>query len=206
MTNNRIERRVDAIVFDLGGVILEIDFGRVFSVWAGYAGVTPESIRERFRMDAAYERHERGEITAREYFASLRNSLGLLLSDAQFEAGWVEVVRGEIPGIAQLIAQAAQRWPLYVFSNTNAMHYSHWAPAHAGLLQRFRRLFMSHEIGLRKPEARAFRHIAAEIGVDLPNILFFDDTAENVAAAQSLGMQAILVRGTGDMQNILAGI
>lgn len=206
MTNNRIERRVDAIVFDLGGVILEIDFGRVFSVWAGYAGVTPESIRERFRMDAAYERHERGEITAREYFASLRNSLGLLLSDAQFEAGWVEVVRGEIPGIAQLIAQAAQRWPLYVFSNTNAMHYSHWGPSHAGLLRRFRRLFMSHEIGLRKPEAHAFRHIAAEIGVDLPNILFFDDTAENVEAAQSLGMQAILVRGTGDMQNILAGI
>ena len=157
-------------------------------------------------MDAAYERHERGEITAQQYFASLRGSLGLALSDAQFEAGWNEVVRGEIPGVAALLAQAAQRLPLYVFSNTNAMHYAHWGPSHAGLLKTFRRLFMSHEMGLRKPEARAFEHIAAEIGVRLPNILFFDDTAENVHAARALGMRAVLVRGTDDVREVLAKI
>ena len=206
MTEMPVRSGVDAIVFDLGGVLLEVDFGRVFAAWAECAGVSPESIRARYRMDAPYEQHERGEITARQYFASLRNSLGLALSDAQFEAGWNEVVRGEIPGVGELLAQAAQRLPLYVFSNTNAMHYAHWGPSHAGLLKMFRRLFMSHEIGLRKPEARAFEYIGAEIGVGLPNILFFDDTPENVHAARALGMQAVLVRGMDDMREVLAKI
>ena len=199
-----VQARVEAVVFDLGGVILEIDFGRVFAAWAEYAGVSPEVIRARYRMDAAYEQHERGEISARQYFSSLRDSLGISLSDAQFEAGWNEVVRGEIPGVAALIAQAAQRLPLYVFSNTNAMHYAHWGPSHAGLLKRFRRLFMSHEMGLRKPEARAFEHIAAEIGVRLPKLLFFDDTAENVHAALALGMQAVQVTSTEDVRIALS--
>ena len=199
-----VQARVEAVVFDLGGVLLEIDFGRVFAAWAEYAGVSPEVIRARYRMDAAYEQHERGEISARQYFSSLRDSLGISLSDAQFEAGWNEVVRGEIPGVAALIAQAAQRLPLYVFSNTNAMHYAHWGPSHAGLLKRFRRLFMSHEMGLRKPEARAFEHIAAEIGVRLPKLLFFDDTAENVHAALALGMQAVQVTSTEDVRIALS--
>ncbi len=199
-----VQARVEAVVFDLGGVILEIDFGRVFAAWAEHAGASPEAIRARYRMDAAYEQHERGEISARQYFASLRESLGISLSDAQFEAGWNEVVRGEIPGVAALIAQTAQRLPLYVFSNTNAMHYAHWGPSHAGLLKRFRRLFMSHEMGLRKPEARAFEHIAAEIGVRMPNILFFDDTAENVHAALALGIQAVQVTNTEDVRIALS--
>ncbi len=197
---------IEAIVFDLGGVLLELDFGRVFAAWAKHAGVSPAQIRAGYRFDAAYERHERGEITAREYFASLRESLGLALTDAQFEAGWNEVVRGEIPGVAELIARAAPRVPLYVFSNTNAMHYAHWRPGHARLLQSFRRLFLSFEMGLRKPEARAFEHLAAEIGVPFARILFFDDTAENVLAARALGMQAVQVRGTHDVREALAKI
>ena len=197
---------VEAIVFDLGGVILEIDFGRVFAAWAQQAGVATELIRSRFSLDAAYGRHERGEITAQQYFASLRESLGLALSDAQFESGWNEMVRGEIPGVAALITQAAQRFPLYVFSNTNAMHYAHWGPSHARLLQSFRHLFLSYQMGLRKPEAAAFGHIAAQIGVPLANILFFDDTPENVEAARTLGMQAVQVNGIGDVQRTLSAL
>ncbi len=84
------------------------------------------------------------------------------------------------------------------------MHYAHWGPGHAGLMQRFKRLFLSFEMGLRKPEALAFAQIAREIGVPMGRILFFDDTAENVDAALALGMQAVLVRGTGDVRAALA--
>ncbi|MFM9967557.1 MAG: HAD family hydrolase [Burkholderiales bacterium] len=192
--------KVEAVVFDLGGVLLEVDFDRVFASWAASAGVPAESIRARFSFDAAYERHERGEISAAQYFASLRDSLGLPLADAQFEQGWNQCVHGEIPGVASLVEQAARRLPLYVFSNTNAMHYQHWGPSHAALLKTFRRLFMSFQMGRRKPEAAAFKFIAAEIGVNLENILFFDDTLENVLAARALGMQVVEVRGIGDLE------
>ncbi len=197
---------VDAVVFDLGGVILEVDFNRVFDAWAGAAGVPAAQILERFRLDAAYERHERGEIDANQYFAALRETLGLSLSDAQFAAGWNCMVGAAVAGAPEVLVAAERRWPLYVFSNTNAMHYAHWGPGHAGLMQHFKRLFLSFEMGLRKPEALAFAQITREIGVPMGRILFFDDTAENVDAALALGMQAVLVRGTGDVRAALAGL
>lgn len=197
---------VEAVVFDLGGVLLEVDFGKVFTAWADSAGMPAAGIRQRFRFDAAYERHERGEIGAPQYFAALRESLNLDLSDEQFRRGWNQCVRGEIPGVADLLWQFGSRLPLYVFSNTNVAHYSDWGPRYRGLLQPFRRLFFSFEMGMRKPEARAFEFIAAEIGARLPKILFFDDTAENVHAARVLGMQAVHVRGNEDLQSALASL
>jgi glucose-1-phosphatase len=69
----------DALLFDLGGVVFGIDFERTFAVWAERAGVEVATVRDRFKMDRAYERHERGEIDEKEYFAALRSSLGLSL-------------------------------------------------------------------------------------------------------------------------------
>jgi epoxide hydrolase-like predicted phosphatase len=198
--------KVEAVVFDLGGVLLEVDFGEVFAAWGRSAGIPAATLRQRFRLDEAYEQHERGEIDATAYFATLRESLSLDLTDEQFAQGWMECVRGEIPGVAGLIAQFESRLPIYVFSNSNVAHYLDWGPRYRGLLQSFRRVFLSFEMGLRKPEARAFEFIAAEIGVSLPNILFFDDTEENVLGARALGMQAVHVHGNEDLRSALAGL
>lgn len=195
---------IDAVVFDLGGVLLEVDFGKVFAAWARSAGASATTLRQRFRFDEAYERYERGEIGATAYFATLRESLSLDLSDEQFALGWQECVRGEISGVSDLIAQFGSRLPLYVFSNSNPAHYLDWGPRYSGLLQSFRRVFLSFEMGMRKPEVRSFEFIAAEIGVSLPNILFFDDTEENVLAARALGMQAVQVCGNEDLRSALA--
>jgi putative hydrolase of the HAD superfamily len=200
------QRAVEAVVFDLGGVLLEVGFESVFASWAADAGMTAASIRERFHFDAAYQQHERGEINASQYFDSLRQSLNLDLTEEQFHRGWNECVRGEIPGVAALVGEFGARFPIYVFSNTNAAHYSDWGPRYQHLMQPFRRLFMSHEMGMRKPEVRAFEFIASEIGVSLPNILFFDDTAENISGARALGMQAVHVRDIGDIRSALAGL
>jgi putative hydrolase of the HAD superfamily len=69
-------------------VVFDIDFGRAVASWAAAAGVPVETIRARFVMDVAYERHERGELAAGEYFAALRASLGIDVPDAALVAGW----------------------------------------------------------------------------------------------------------------------
>ena len=56
--------KIDALLFDLGGVVFEIDFNRMFARWAAYAGEEPETIRARFSLDAFYARHERGAALA----------------------------------------------------------------------------------------------------------------------------------------------
>jgi putative hydrolase of the HAD superfamily len=178
---------IDAVVFDLGGVVLDIDFGRALSAWAASAGCPVESLAARFRPDASYEAHERGELDAAGYFAALRSTLGIALSDAEFERGWNALLVGPVAGIAQVIRDTAALRPIYLFSNSNPTHQRRWASDHRALLAPFVRQFVSSELGLRKPTRAAYDHVAAAIGVPPARIGFLDDSAENVTGALRAG-------------------
>ena len=129
----------DALLFDLGRVVLDIDFGRVTACWAGHAACAPALLAERFSSrDEIFRRHETGEISDAEFFEYLRAALGIGITDAQFLEGWNAIFAGEMPGIAPLLARAAKRLPLYAFSNTNAPHAEHFSTAYAGVLGHFR--------------------------------------------------------------------
>ena len=92
-----------------------------------------------------------------------------------------------MPGIAQLLARAAQRLPLYAFSNTNSAHVEYFSGQYADVLGHFREIFLSSAIGLRKPDAAAYDHVVKAIGVPAERIVFFDDLAENIEGAQGAG-------------------
>jgi hypothetical protein len=103
----------DALLFDLSRVVIDIDFNRAFSRWAGHARCDQKLIRERFRHDdAAYKRHQRGEIDSEEFLANLRASLAIDISDAQLLDGWNSILVGEMPGVSELLAKAAGSFPL----------------------------------------------------------------------------------------------
>ena len=183
--------KVDAIVFDFGGVLVDIDFRRAFTAWGAAAGLPADAIAARFTVDEACCAHERGEIDDRAYFAHLRSSLGLTgLSDEQMLAGWNAIIGGPIPGIETLVQRLASRLPLYVFSNTNPAHVAHFAPRLHRLLAHFRRTFVSCELGRRKPEAEAFARLSELIDLPPGRLAFFDDVEANVAGARRAGLQA----------------
>lgn len=197
---------VRALLFDLGGVVLEIDFDRVLRAWADSARCESAALRQRFAFDDAYERHERGELDAAGYFAALRLNLGLQLSDENFTAGWNDLYVGPMAQVPAMLAAAGQHLPLYAFTNSNPTHQREWSTRFADELSVFHSVFVSSELGLRKPDPAAFVAVAERTGFRAPQILFFDDTAENVAGAQTSGMQALLVQATNDIREVLHGL
>jgi glucose-1-phosphatase len=197
----------DALLFDLGRVVLDIDFDKTLACWAGHAGCEVASLVGRFSSrDEIYQRHERGEISDAEFFAGLRRLLGIKISDAQFLEGWNALFAGEMPGIAPLLKRAANHLPLYAFSNTNGAHVEHFSVAYADLLGGFREIFLSSTIGLRKPDAAAYDHVVNAIGVPASRIVFFDDLAENVEGARARGLTAVQVTSSDDVARALAAL
>lgn len=190
---------VDALLFDLGKVIIDIDFERVWASWARGANCPVDKIRTRIGSYEPYLRYECGAMSLEEYFAHLRGALGVDLTDAQLLAGWNAIFVGEIPGITKVLEAAKARFPLYLFSNTNSAHEARWSVDYAHVLSHFKKLFVSSTIGLRKPDRAAFEHVVAEIGVPAERVLFFDDLAENVEGARAVGLQAVQVTGTHDV-------
>ena len=194
---------VNALLFDLGGVVIDIDFNRVFTHWAHAAAVPAAVLKSRFSFDAAYEAHETGQISGREYFDTLRKTLGIELTDEQFTDGWNQVFVGEMPGVNGLLQQAKQLLPLYAFTNSNNIHQEVWEKKFAGILSHFTKVFNSSGIGARKPETEAFRIVADAMGVDVGDILFFDDGIENVEGARRAGLMAVYVKSTTDVARSL---
>jgi putative hydrolase of the HAD superfamily len=196
----------DALLFDLGRVVLDIDFSRALACWAGHAGCEPTHLIGRFSQNDIYKRHERGEISDAEFFAASRASLGIEMSDAQFLEGWNAIFAGEMPEIAALLARAARRLPLYAFSNTNRAHEAHFTQHFADVLGHFQKLFLSSTIGLRKPDAAAYDHVVKAIGVPAGRIVFFDDVMENIEGAKARGLMAVHVTSTRDVADALAAL
>jgi glucose-1-phosphatase len=196
----------DALLFDLGRVVLDIDFSQAIACWAAHAGCAPADILARFTRDEAYQRHEMGLISDADYFAALRASLGIGISDHQFLEGWNAIFAGEMPGIADLLARAAKRLPLYVLSNTNRPHVEHFSVAYADLLDHFSELYLSSTIGLRKPDKAVYDHVVQAIGVPASRIVFFDDLAENVDGARACGLKAVHVKSSEDVAATLAAL
>jgi glucose-1-phosphatase len=195
----------DALLFDLGRVVIDIDFDRAFSRWAGHARCDQKLISERFRHDdTAYKRHERGEIDSEEFFDNLRASLAIDISDAQLLEGWNSILVGEMPGVSELLAKAAGSFPLYAFTNSNREHEQYWSKQFSCLLSNFKEVYVSSTIGLRKPEAEAYDYVVRAIGVSADRIVFFDDSLENIEGARARGLQAVHVKSGADLADALA--
>jgi len=194
--------KVEAVVFDLGGVLVDVAFGRAFAAWAAAAGVPADAVAARFSVDDACRAHERGELDDRAYFAHLRRTLGIALADEAMLAGWNAIIGEPMPGIEPLLRELSARRPLYVFSNTNPAHIAHFTPRLASLLRHFRGTFTSCELGRRKPEPEAFARLASRIGLPASALAFFDDVEENVAGARRAGLQAHRVASAAEIRAI----
>jgi len=193
----------DALLFDLGRVVLNIEFPRALACWAGHAGCAPADLAARWVVDESYHHHERGTISDEAFFGNLRRSLGIAITDEQFLEGWNAIFAGEMDGIAPLIERAAKHFPLYVYSNTNRPHIACFTEIHADTLKPFRELYYSSTIGHRKPDAAGFDHVVNAIGLPASRIVFFDDLLDNVEAARARGLKAVHVTSSRDVADAL---
>jgi glucose-1-phosphatase len=185
---------VTALLFDIGGVVVDIDFGRAFRAWSDASGESVEVIRSRFEADPAFARYELGQLGDSEYIESLRRTLHLDISDRTLLQGWLDVLLGPVPGVEILLENASAQFPLYALSNSNPSHWRVCSARYPAVLGFFDDVFVSFQLGVRKPDPRAYTYALDHISCRPSEVLFFDNSVVNVRAARDLGMPAMLVR------------
>lgn len=183
--------RFKAILFDLGNVVIHIDFRRVLASWSRASGVSADDLARRFVAEEVYEQHERGEVSGEEYHRHLNRMLEMEISFEHFVVGWNEVLGEVVAETAEFLRDADGKIGLYAFTNSNELHRTVWSERYKETLSHFQKVYCSSQLGMRKPEPEAFRAILKDMGVEASQVVFLDDLKENIEAARALGLTTI---------------
>lgn len=185
---------------------MDIRFPQVFDYWAQASGTPASVLADRWSMDAAYEAHEIGAISFEDYCDSLRASLGIELSIDDWRLGWNSLFAGPFHDVVEAIHGLPDHVNVFGFTNTNNEHVACWRPRYQEPLSSFEKIYISSEIGQRKPDVAAYHAVCADIGEAPEQVLFFDDSIPNIEGARQAGLQTVHVREPADVIGRLASL
>jgi HAD superfamily hydrolase (TIGR01509 family) len=180
---------IAAIAFDLGNVLVAVDHLRFCRRLAALAGLPPQKVYAEVFQSGLEPGYDTGRVASREFHRLIRDHFRLKLPYARFREFWTEIFE-PLEDMEEVAARLARRYPLYMVSNTNPLHFRYIEAHFSGLLAHFRALVLSYRVGSRKPEAGIFQALIRKAGVPPPQILFIDDKADFVAAARTHGLAA----------------
>ncbi|QBC00635.1 glucose-1-phosphatase [Enterobacter cloacae] len=192
-------------IFDLGNVIVDIDFNRVLGAWSDFSRVPLATLKQSFVMSETFHQHERGEISDEEFAERFCHELDLPLSYEQFSHGWQAVfvaIRPEVTNIMHKLREQGHR--VVVLSNTNRLHTTFWPEEYPEVKAAADKIYLSQEMGMRKPEARIYQAVLQAEGYTAGDAVFFDDNVDNIEGANQLGITSILVTGKETIPNYFA--
>ena len=192
-----------AVLLDLGNVVLGVDFRRVFTHWAELAGVDEQRFYDRWEICQAYRAHETGDMAFEEYCGVLGERFEVDLPPGQWREGWNAIWTDPFHDVIELLPRVAERYHLCCFTNTNDTHAKSWRRRFPDCLASFATIYVSSEIGHRKPDTRAFEYVCGEMDTLPEHTLFLDDTLENVGGARAAGLCARHVRSEKEVVEAL---
>ncbi|MBU2644952.1 HAD family phosphatase [bacterium] len=192
---------IEIILFDLGGVLVELTGVPTMLAWTCNE-YSEEELWEAWLRSPAIRSFETGQSTTEQFAADLIREMKLPVGATEFINTFTMWPRGLFPGVASLLQRLQKDYTLACFSNSNELHWPRLM-VEMGLQQLFEHHFASHLIGRLKPDKSAFEYVLQHLGSDASSVLFLDDNELNVNGARKAGMRAARVKGPLQIEQVL---
>ena len=185
----KASRVPQAVVFDLGKVLLDFDYGILARRMASQSSLSAEEILTVVNQTPLLHRYETGLISDLEFYDAVVKATGFRGTEEEF-LNWFGDIFTEITPMVELQKELVCRGvPTYVFSNTNAQAIRHVRKSFA-FYRQFTGEVLSYEVGSMKPDSRIYEAVECVSGFTGNDLLYLDDRPENIAAGDSRGWQA----------------
>lgn len=189
------------IIFDLGGVILNLDNRRTEEA---FAKLGVKNMRQYFGLghaDSFFKDYEVGKITDQQFIDSIRTMGGLDgVTDQEIIEAWNALLLDFPVERIGLLRELGKHYRIFLFSNTNSLHLAALRNIYSqtfgtGTLDdHFERTYYSHLLGMRKPGKDSYEYILQENNLNGPETLFVDDAIVNVEGAEQAGLKGLYLR------------
>jgi glucose-1-phosphatase len=194
---------VEFVLFDLGGVLIELGGVEALQELAGIAD--NEEVWRRWLTCPWVRKFERGQCSATEFSTGVVTDWQLDISPERFLKVFRDWPIGPFPGAQDLLDETRRSASIGCLSNTNSMHWSHQS-AEWPMLGMFDLTFLSFELGLVKPDADIFEAVADHLPVSRERVLYLDDVALNTDAARTFGFRSEQVHGPDECRMVLSEV
>lgn len=194
----------DAVIFDLGGVILNIDYNKTITA---FQKLGMEDFDEKFsqaQQTSLFDDFETGKISAQHFINKLLPCLKPGTSANAVVHAWNELILDVPSKKLELLEKLKSKYPVFLLSNTNELHIPvvrrKWAEVTDKPMEHyFDHIYFSHEIHLRKPHVEIFEFVCQRENLTKERTLFIDDSIQHVEGAKKAGLQAKHLTNADDL-------
>lgn len=189
-----IANSIDALIFDLGGVIINVDYNKTIQAFEKLGMYDFHSVYSQAKQTNLFDDFETGNISAQHFINRLLHYLPPGTSPNKVVQAWNAMVLDVPAEKIALLDRLKEKYPIYLLSNTNELHIPlvrrEWAKiTNRPIESYFNKVYFSNEIKLRKPHLEIFKFVCEDQNLRPATTLFIDDSIQHIDGAKEYGLQ-----------------
>ena len=199
---------INAIIFDLGGVLLDINYRLTIEAFNNVGCSDFESIYTQQKQSQLFDDFETGKVSSETFRKSLQKQMEFSISNVEFDNAWNKMLLQLPEQRIELLEKLNKKFSLFLLSNTNEIHIKAFKKIISSSIgyerfeNCFKKVYFSSEIGNRKPNASCFEMVLSENKLSAAKTLFIDDSIQHVEGAYKIGIKTLLIESGEELVSI----
>lgn len=186
-------KKIDNIIFDLGNVILNIDYQSTIKAFEKIGIKSASILYSKSSQTKIFDQLETGKITKEDFILEIQKIIPKA-SKSEIINAWNAIIKDLPESRIDILKNLKDKFSIFLLSNTNSIHIDYIVRKIGGgkydeFYNLFDKVYYSHEVKLRKPDPNIFKLVINENNLKIKNTLFIDDSIQHINSAKKLGLQ-----------------
>lgn len=203
------QSNISSIIFDLGGVILNLDYTLTVSAFEKIGVENPTELFSKKSQTSFFDDFETGKISAQQFRQEIKAIIPQVVTDNQIDNAWNAMLLDFPLHRFDFLQTISTKRRIFLLSNTNEIHMN-WFKNYVNKLfgenaffELFEVAYLSNEMNMRKPHVEIFNHVVSQNKLNANSTLFIDDSPQHVEGAKKAGLQGYWLQNNEEITTIL---
>lgn len=200
-------KTVKALLFDLGGVIVNLDYHKTINAFDALGVANTESLYNQFNQTEIFDGFETGSLSGKEFINLMKHQIPTYSSESEIKKAWNAMILGFEEAKLKQIKKYSEKIPCYLLSNTNEIHLEYIQTLlgempFKNLELLFNKCYYSHIIGKRKPHKETFEWVLNDMGYAAEDVLFIEDSPQHIEGAKTINLNTLYLTQERSLEEI----
>ncbi len=202
-------KQFDAVIFDLGGVIINLDYNLTIRSFEELGMKNFNEVYSQLAQSTLFDDYETGRISSQHFVNKLLDHVPPGTSPNRIVAAWNAMILDVPKDKPALLKTLHAQTPIFLLSNTNEIHmqkvHRAWSNSSEEALQdHFSKVYLSFQMGMRKPDVEIFHKVCEEQDLVPERTLFIDDSPQHIEGAKLAGLQTFLLKDSSEFYTLFS--